>query len=257
MHLNSRLVAVFACLLLLFLPGCGGNAGSAPMQWQYTALGDSLAVGILDSQGGYARRYRLNVATDTGNIVLLNDLGVNGAHSDDLLNSLQNDPNFRSAVSSSQVVTFDIGGDDLLHAIGLFQQGQCGGVDGQDCMRSAVATFIPNWDAIIQQLLTLRDRSQTIIRTMDIYNPFVAQLQAQGQFSAIEPYLDQVNQHIASSAQANAIPMAQVHAIFNGPTGTDDPNAKGLLTVDGIHPNDTGHQAIADALRALGYAPLK
>ena len=33
--------------------------------------------------------------------------------------------------------------------------------------------------------------------------------------------------------------------------------AKGLITLDGIHPNDNGHRVIADALRALGYAPLK
>jgi lysophospholipase L1-like esterase len=252
----KRLVA-FTCILLILLAGCGGHAGPASsLQWQYTALGDSLAVGVLDSQGGYARRFRTDIASDTDAMVTLSDLGVNGAHSSDLLNSLQNDANFRNAVASSQVVTWDIGGDDLLHAIGVFQNGQCGGADNQDCLRAAVATFMPNWDAIVQQLLAMRDKNQTIIRTMDIYNPFVAQLQAQGLFSAIEPYLDQVNQHIAASAQANGIPMAQVHSIFNGANGTDDPIAKGLITVDGIHPNDVGHQAIAEALRSLGYAPL-
>jgi lysophospholipase L1-like esterase len=50
--------------------------------------------------------------------------------------------------------------------------------------------------------------------------------------------------------------MAQVHLAFNGPNGEEDPIAKGLITGDGIHPNDNGHKAIADALRALGYAPL-
>jgi lysophospholipase L1-like esterase len=42
-----------------------------------------------------------------------------------------------------------------------------------------------------------------------------------------------------------------------GDTSDQDPILKGLITVDGIHPNDNGHKAIADALRALGYAPLK
>jgi lysophospholipase L1-like esterase len=247
-----------ACLCVVFLlPSCGGSAGSGSTHWQYTALGDSLAVGVLDSQGGYVRRYEADIGADTGVTVSLLDLGVNGAHSGDLLNSLQNDSTFRSNVSSAQVITWDIGGDDLLHAINLFNNGQCGGADNLDCVRSAVATFMPNWDAIVQQILTLRDKNNTIIRTMDIYNPFVAQLQANGQFNTIEPFLDQVNQHIAASAQANGIPMAQIHLVFNGPNGTDDPVAKGLLTVDGIHPNDAGHKVIADALRGLGYAPLK
>jgi lysophospholipase L1-like esterase len=241
----------------VLLAGCGNGTRSAPTTWQYTALGDSLAVGVLDSQGGYVRRYDNDIATDTGVTVSLTDLGVNGAHSADLLKSLENDLNFRSHVSSSQVVTWDIGGDDLLHAINLFRNDQCGGADNQDCLHSAVATFMPNWDAIVQQILTLRDKNKTIIRTMDIYNPFVAALMVQGTFSTVEPYLDQVNQHIASSAKANGIPMAQVHLSFNGPNGDQDPVAKGLITVDGIHPNDNGHKTIADALRALGYGPLK
>ncbi len=189
--------------------------------------------------------------------VSLTDLGVNGAHSGDLLRSLQNDPNYRSHVSSSQVVTWDIGGDDLLHAVKLFRNGQCGGADNQDCLRSAVASFIPNWDAIVQQILALRDKNMTIIRTMDIYNPFVAELMVDGTFSTVEPYLDQVNQHIATSAKANGIPIAQVHLAFNGPNGDQDPVAKDLIALDGIHPNNNGHKAIADALRALGYGPLK
>jgi lysophospholipase L1-like esterase len=156
----------------------------------------------------------------------------------------------------SQVVTWDIGGDDLLHAVNLFQHNQCGGADNQDCLRSAVKAFMRNWDAIVQQILALRDKNKTIIRTMDIYNPFVAELMVECTFSTVEPYLDQVNQHIASSVRAHGIPMAQVHVAFNGPNGDQDPMEKGLVTVDGIHPNDTDHKMIADALRALGYSPL-
>jgi lysophospholipase L1-like esterase len=247
-------------LCLALLAGCGGGSGpgsSSNSNWQYTALGDSLAVGVLDSQGGYARRYRAYAAADTGATVTLIDLGVNGAHSGDLLNSLRNDAGVRTAVMASQVVTWDIGGDDLLHAMKLFADGACGGADDLDCIRSAAASFIPNWDAIVQQILTLRNKNQTIVRTMNLYNPLVAPLMQQGKFATVEPFLDEVNQHIASSARANGIPMADIHLVFNGPNGDQDPVAKGLITIDGIHPNDNGHKAIADALRALGYAPLK
>ena len=259
MPIQIKWPAAVACLCLMLVAGCGNGTGSGAnsTNWQYTALGDSLAVGVLDSQGGYVRRYDNYIVTDTGVTVSLTDLGVNGVHSGDLLKSLENDPNFRSHVSSTQVITWDIGGDDLLHAINLFRNGQCGGADNQDCLRSAVASFMPNWDTIVQQILALRDKNQTIIRTMDIYNPFVAELMVKGTFSTVEPYLDQVNQHIVASAKANGIPMAQVHLAFNGPNGDQDPVAKGLITVDGVHPNDNGHKAIADALRALGYGPLK
>ncbi len=255
-----RLALLFLCALLvgaLALAGCGGTAVSGePGPWNYTAMGDSLAVGILAVQG-YVIRYDSYVVTDANPVVRLTNLGQNGWHSSDLLNALQNDANFRSAVSASQVVTWDIGGDDLLHAIGLFRDGNCGGADNQDCLRAAVASFIPNWDAIVQQILALRDPRRTILRTMDIYDPFVSQANAAGVFPVVKPYLDQVNAHIAASAAANGIPLAGVYQTFNGPNGDEDPVAKGYITVDGIHPNEAGHKVIADLLRGLGYAPLK
>ncbi len=240
----------------MLLVGCGGTVGSGSTRWQYTAMGDSLAVGILATQG-YVVRYQNDLASDNVVEVNLTDLGQDGWHSGDLLNALQTDQNFQSSVMSAQVVTWDIGGDDLLHAVSLFQNGSCGGADNQDCLRSAVATFIPNWDAIVQQTMTLRSPSNTILRTMDVYNPFVAQSMADGTFDIIETYLDQVNAHIAASAAANNIPMAQVHLVFNGPNGDQDAGAQGLLAIDGIHPNDAGHALIAQQLRALGYGPLK
>jgi lysophospholipase L1-like esterase len=256
-HISWLIVLMsFATVLVTSCGGTGSSSGSSATHWQYTAMGDSLAVGVL-ANSGYVPRYSDDITSDTGVQVTRIDLGQNGAHSGDLLNSLKNDPNFRNSISSSQVVTWDIGGDDLLHAVGQFRSGTCGGADNQDCLRAAVATFMPNWDAIVQQILAMRSQSNTVIRTMDVYNPFVTELMVAGSFNTIEPYLDQVNAHIAASAAANNIPMAKVHEAFNGPNGDQDPITKGFIAIDGIHPNDNGHKAIADQLRALGYSPLK
>ena len=108
----------------------------------------------------------------------------------------------------AQIITLDIGGNDLLHAVNLFGTGRCGGADNQDCLRSAVSTFAANWDAIVAEILSLRDPSKTIIRTMDIYNPFVAEEMVSGTFGTLKTYLDQVDAHIAASSTANGIPMA-------------------------------------------------
>jgi hypothetical protein len=63
--------------------------------------------------------------------------------------------------------------------------------DNQDCLRSAVSTFELNWDAIVAELLRLRDPSKTILRTMDIYNPYAASDMKAGVFTTTEPYLDE------------------------------------------------------------------
>jgi len=92
---------------------------------------------------------------------------------------------------------------------------------------------------------------------MDIYNPFVAEQQALGNFATVKPYLDDVDAYIQSSSQLKGIPCAKVYQAFNGTAGTDDPIAKGLIAIDGFHANDIGHDRIATLLRDLMYAPLK
>lgn len=251
-------ISVFVLFFVVTLFGCGsgttGNDSSAPT-WQYAALGDSLASGAL-AQQGYVPRYATYLNTDTGSNITTLNLGIPGWHSGDLLNALQNDPIFRNQVSGAEIVTWDIGGNDLANAHDSYVQKTCGGPDDQDCLRTAVANFQTNWDAIVVELLKLRVPSKTILRTMDIYNPYVAADTTSGIFTTIEPYLDQVNSHIQANAQANSIPVAAVHLAFNGSAGTVDPIAAGLIASDGFHPNDAGHKVIADQLRLLQYKPL-
>jgi lysophospholipase L1-like esterase len=255
MRISGHLVLTL--ILIVVLLGCGGTGGSnnAPQNWSYVALGDSLAFGAL-AQQGYVPRYADDARTDTGAHVTLVNLAVPGWHTGDLLNALNSDPALQAAVRNAQVVTWDIGGNDLANAHNHFAEGSCGGVDNQDCLRAAVTTMTTNWDAIMAKIVALTNPQHTIVRTMDIYNPFVGPDTATGVFDMMESKLDQVNAHIHASAAANGIPVAEVHHAFNGADGRTDPATLGLLAVDGFHPNDNGHKIIADQLRALGYTPL-
>lgn len=252
------LLSVLSLLAFFIIAGCGagttGHNSGAPT-WDYTAMGDSLAAGLI-AEEGYVGRYASYVNIDTGANIDTTNLGVPGWTSSDLLSSLQNDPIFRSQVSGALVITWDIGGNDLNNAHSQYTQHNCGGTDGQDCLRNTVASFEQNWSAIIAQITALRSTGNTIIRTMDIYNPYVASDMQAGIFSITAPYLDEVNNYIHSSAAAAGIPVADVHTAFNGADGTTDPATLGLIAVDGFHPNDAGHKVIADQLRALGYQPL-
>jgi lysophospholipase L1-like esterase len=129
-----------------------------------------------------------------------------------------------------------------------------------------VAKLETNWDAITAEVLELRSTSTTIVRTMDIYNPYVRTdmvsdtWQNDGgmnDFEVFKIYVDQVNYHIATTSYITRVPYAQVYLAFNGPTGDEDPKSKGYLSFDGVHPNDSGHRIIAEELRKLGYAPLR
>jgi lysophospholipase L1-like esterase len=255
-------MALLAAALLV--AGCGGGGGGGTVgppppnpsfTWNYTALGDSLAVGLV-ANSGYVVRYQGFLQADNNAAVTLVNRGVNGWTSAQLRNALQTDTAMRNAVSNAQVVTWDIGGNDLREARDRFKAGTCGGADGQDCLRAAVTNFRNNWDAILSEILALRLRTTTILRTMDVYNPYVAEDKAAGHFTILQPYLDQVNQHIQVTAAAQGIPVARVFEAFNGASGDEDPRAKGLIAFDGLHADDDGHALIASRLRALGYAPL-
>ncbi|HEV2801521.1 MAG TPA: DUF4214 domain-containing protein [Pyrinomonadaceae bacterium] len=224
--------------------------------WQYTALGDSLAAGLNDSQGGYPVRFRNYVQTDTGVAVTLNNRGVSGWTSADLLQALRTDETLRAQIANSQIVTWNIGANDFQDALLRYQAGTCGGADNQDCIRSTVASFKTNWNAINAQILSLRSPQNTILRTMDNYNPAVDLARLFGVLHIIKPYFDDVNRYIFVNSISNRILSARVYHAFNGINGESDAGRRGYLSSDGVHPNDTGHDIIASEFRALGYQPL-
>ena len=234
-----KLPTAIAALLIIATALGSGLRGSEPVEarsgWEYTALGDSLATGLLAFRG-YVPRYKDYVQTDTGFGVNLNNLGQNGSTSNDLLKALKTNRDLRRSVARSQVVTWDIGGNDLRAARNSYKAQTCGGADNQDCLRNTTATFKGNWDAIIVEILSLRNTSNTIIRSMDIYNPYVNEDQASdswtndgglNDFQVFKVYVDRANSHIAATAQSKSIRVAGVYAAFNGTAGDQDPSDKG------------------------------
>lgn len=160
----------------------------------------------------------------------------------------------RQAIADADVVSWSIGGNDMRLARQAFKQGTCGGAQNQDCLQATRDQVTTEWDAIIAEILALRGDREGILRTMDVYNPYVSEDRADGSFAVFKLYLDDLNQHFRSSGGPSGIRVAAVYAAFNGPDGEDD--ADQYITFDGLHPTDAGHERIAGLLRAFGYQPL-
>jgi lysophospholipase L1-like esterase len=213
-----------------------GRDNAAPASWDYVALGDSLAVGV-GANRGYVDRYAAYIRADTRARIALLNLGRSGQTSSQLLYALRNEAAMRRALRRAEVITFNIGINDLGHAGEAYEDGACGGDDNRQCLRAAVEAFEENWDAIIAELLSLRSTEDTVIRTAGLgYTPRVDAI--------FKPYVDEVNRHIATTAAGHDIPYSQPYL--------DDE----YISPDGVHPNDEGYTAIADRLRVLGYEPL-
>ncbi len=221
----------------------------------YTALGDSIATGLWSS-AGYVDRYAERLRADVSPSAQLTNLAVNGWTTGDLLNALRSNETYRGAVRGSDVITISIGGNDLLQARGRYVQGACGGQENDECLQAATDRLLANWDAILDEVQALIGPRPAVIRTMDVYNSFVA-ADDSGQMGVLKPYLDEANSSLCLSAETRGIPCARVYAAFNGPDGTDDPIQRSLITFDGIHPSELGHALIADLLGDLAFGPLR
>ncbi len=64
-------------------------------------------------------------------------------------------------------------------------------------------------------------------------------------FQIFEPYLEELNRHIAITASNNSIPYAEVYL------------DKGYISQDGVYPTDEGYEVIAERLRELGHRPCR
>jgi lysophospholipase L1-like esterase len=259
---NVRRLLRLILVVVLLVGASQGTTLAAPASWDYVALGDSLATGF-GAFKGYVPLYEAHAETDTGVAVTRTNLGQNGWTSSQLLSALRNDPTFRRATREAEIVTWNIGGNDLRAARNSYKKGTCGGPENQDCLQDAAAKLKTNWDAITAEVLELRSTSKTIVRTMDIYNPYVRtdivsdtwQGDGLNDFQVFQSYVEEVNYHIATTSYTEGVPYAQVYVAFNGTTGVEDPRSKGYLSFYGVHPNNPGHRIIAGELRKLGYLP--
>jgi lysophospholipase L1-like esterase len=268
---GNLLRATLASLLpfgVILVCGCSANEGTIgdaseetnttadpSTHWNYVALGDSLAAGTGASHEGYVGRYATYLEDDTGAQVSVTNLGRNGQTSSELLYALRNNPSWRRAIGEADVLTLNIGINDLGHATVTYENGTCGDTDNQDCLRAAVQTVEGNWNAIIAELLDLRSTSDTIIRAAGLgYTPQLDIGDAPNgrsddgrldNFRVFKPYLDEVNGLIAKTAGDNDIPLAEIYL------------DERYISQDGVHPNDEGYEVIAERLRELGYGPLK
>jgi lysophospholipase L1-like esterase len=211
-------------------------AGQEAVSWDYVALGDSLAAGM-GAERGYVDRYATHLRNDTGARIRVTNLGVSGQTSSELLDALKGDESMRRAIAGAEVVTFNIGLNDLGRAGAAYEEGTCGGEDGEECLREAVEAVKYNWDATVTELLGLRSTGDTIIRTPGLgYTPRAE--------DDLQHYVSEVNRHIASTTRSKAVPYVEIPA---GEIG---------MSPDGVHPNDAGYATIADRLRGLGFGPL-
>jgi hypothetical protein len=220
-------------------------------KWDLVIFGDSSAFGF----GVYYAAY---IEEDLGVKVRVHERAVGGQTVWGLLSILCDDEEIRELVSEAEVVTFIGNPRESISETNPwdFECAEASGCYVINCSLVTFEKYIADIEAIIEEILSLRDGSPTIIRAMDCYYPNVRWHKEYGVYEECKQCIDNTNIAIHQAAAAHNIPVARVYDAFNGPDHDEDPNDKGYLSPDGIHTSEEGKKIIAILFRELGYEPV-
>jgi lysophospholipase L1-like esterase len=212
------------------------------------ALGDSITAGYhLPGQTGLQPSPNAFPSLIGERHFNVTNLGVPGWTSTNLLNALT-DPRFTNSLRTADVVTLDIGNNDLLQAAGL-----TGGVLTSPPDPQKIADAAKQLTINLNSIITIiKTQTNAPIILYNLYNPFGAN---DPMFSSLHTFGEQIviavnTQVIAPTAVLQGTLLADAYSAFNGK------QAKYIIPGD-IHPNLAGHKALAkladQALRTIKH----
>ena len=205
--------------------------------WDYVILGSSIGT------WGWTEYYGDYIENDLGVTIVRHDYFMPTQMASMLLENLQNEEKLRDDIVNAEVITIGIGFADM-DTILYYPPHR---------INEELKTFKETYDAILSEILHLNNSTDTIIRVMDFYCPYLRLYTDRGIYEDTKRYWMEFNKCIAEVAEKYGIPVAQVFQAMNGVHGDDDPNEKGYLASDGQYLSDEGYQVVAKLVRELGY----
>jgi hypothetical protein len=163
-----------------------------------------------------------------------------------LLESIIGNETLREDVRTAEVITIGSGFADMyFDAFSLYS----GNVYTREEMEQKVKEFTETYNAMLDEVLTITSPSDTIIRTMDFYYPFVGKDRERGIYNQNKLYWRKFNKSIEQAAIKHGITVANVFSVFNGLDSNDDPVDKGYIAGDRLHQSEKGIKVIAEEFR--------
>ncbi|WP_026671958.1 GDSL-type esterase/lipase family protein [Alkalihalobacterium bogoriense] len=199
--------------------------------FNYTALGDSLTVGIgAYLSAGFVERFAKMLERTIAFPVLTEKYAKNGLTSQELVTMIQS-YEITNKLPFSDVITISIGGNDLIAANKAFTQ-----TSDPHYFVEALEQFQRNVSFIkehIEAVQSVQRHSKAQIRFIGLYNPY-----------RNLPHSDYWVQQFNSVLQSMSSPTVQIVTIY---PAFKQYGSK-VLSFGGIHPNGKGHQLIANEL---------
>ena len=215
--------------------------GGKDMTLQYTALGDSLTVGVGAGlfEPGFVQRYKRKMEEDLNEEVSLIVFAKSGLETSEIL-AMLNEPFIMEQVKKADVITITGCGNDLLQSLEIYEKEK-----DEHVFLEASSHCQKNYSGMLEKIREIKGEKDTryLVRLLNLYNPFPS-------IELADKWISGFNRHLKQLESAPQIKVIDTYAVFKG-------HEQEYLSIDRVHPNSRGYEAMAENLRASGYGPLK
>lgn len=268
---NFRIFPVFvtgwllcaACVPLFTLPTATASSMPAEMpmgpgvEWHLVVISES-------SGWRLGQAFAKQIEKDVGVRLVLDDFAIGDLSAGEVLQVLQTGKGTTSRLAelpvalkrADVVVMF---GNPML-SVDPATRGSInhcfGSIAPAPCTPRSFEKYTADLEAIWAKVFELRSGQPTILRAIDVANPFVSAWKKSQVFDACTVCWECVTNAVRQAAEAYHIPFLSRYDAFNGVKHDEDPGQQGYIGGDGIHPNDLAQQRTAELLAKLGYDPV-
>jgi len=240
-----RLTMLFA--MLFGLSACGSRE-----TWDYVVMGVHIRSKVSYTGDQYATALR----EDNNVEVIVHE--QERWEPREIHEHLRADDELRLAIQDAEVIIFDFAFDWLDDASRLYLDGNCGGDDGQECLRESVQIARDDWVGIMDQLIEIRAGTPVILRVVIHGDWFYNWYNWDRYWSATSPEEKQTLNNYYLEGQSFVQEDAARRGVvivraFPEPYFNEGNPPREYLLSNGIHLSEQDSQVIVEEMRKPGY----
>jgi lysophospholipase L1-like esterase len=200
------------------------------------------------------------IENGTGRAVHVENLAVDGTTTQRLLVEVRTVAQVRAAIAHADIVVIGIGGNELNEGDAALESGSC---VGAACYDEPARRYRKNLGAIESEIHAIAADRVLLLRAIGMPNSLTGAEELLPAF--LRPIATKVGAHQAelfddatcAVTESHGGACARLREAFNGPRGSKDAYAAGLMNLDDCcYPSEAGHRLIAKILYAAGLGSL-
>lgn len=157
-----------------------------------------------------------------------------GGGSAGLLKALRTEDSFREQVAQGDIIVIATGPNDGDAIFKKILGGTCGGRHDVACVMSLARTWKHEFDAILDEIETLRDGRATAVRLVNAANAFDDPSFGAATLRGFEAYFEALTDALCTNARAHDVVCVDVRPALNGPDVEQPVNDSSQESMDAV-----------------------